>query len=172
MDASQEMIALGSCQLLGSFVGSMPVTASFGRSAVNGASGVRTPFGGIVTGVIILLACAFLTPHFAYIPTSALSAVIISAMIFTIDIDILLPIWRSKSELKTLILRSTTPFQHFLFSEVDLIPYSLTFFLGLFVSVEVGMIAGTLTHLAMLVFSASRPKVTVTQGKVSLKFRP
>ena len=98
MDASQEMIALGSCQLLGSFVGSMPVTASFGRSAVNGASGVRTPFGGIVTGVIILLACAFLTPHFAYIPTSALSAVIISAMIFTIDIDILLPIWRSKSE--------------------------------------------------------------------------
>ena len=41
---------------------------------------------------------AFLTPHFAYIPTCALAAVIISAMIFTIDIDILLPMWKSKSE--------------------------------------------------------------------------
>ena len=98
MDASQEMIALGSCQLLGAFVGSMPVTASFGRSAVNGASGVRTPFGGMVTGCVILLACAFLTPHFAYIPTAALAAVIISAMIFTIDIEILLPMWRAKSK--------------------------------------------------------------------------
>ena len=48
--ASQEMVALGCCQTLGSFVGSMPVTASFGRSAVNAASGARTTFGGIVTG--------------------------------------------------------------------------------------------------------------------------
>jgi hypothetical protein len=87
--ACQEMFALGSANFLGSFVGSMPVVASLGRSAVNGASGARTTFGGIVTGLIILMACAFLTPHFAYIPTCALAAVIISAMIFTIDIDIL-----------------------------------------------------------------------------------
>jgi MFS superfamily sulfate permease-like transporter len=83
------MFALGSANFLGSFVGSMPVVASLGRSAVNGASGARTTFGGIVTGLIILMACAFLTPHFAYIPTCALAAVIISAMIFTVDIDIL-----------------------------------------------------------------------------------
>ena len=79
-------------------MGSMPVVASLGRSAVNAASGARTTFGGCVTGLIILAACAFLTPHFAYIPTCALAAVIISAMIFTIDIDILLPMWKSKSE--------------------------------------------------------------------------
>ena len=97
LDPSQEMIALGMCQFVGSFVGSMPVTASFGRSAINSASGVRTPFGGCVTGLIIIAACAFLTPHFAYIPTSALSAVIISAMIFTIEVEILLPLWKSKS---------------------------------------------------------------------------
>jgi MFS superfamily sulfate permease-like transporter len=58
----------------------MPVVASLGRSAVN---------CGIVTGLIILMACAFLTPHFVYIPTCALAAVIISDMIFTVDIDIL-----------------------------------------------------------------------------------
>ncbi len=96
--ASQELLALGTSQLVGSFVGSICVTASFGRSAVNSDSGVRSPFGGIVTGGIILLACAYLTPHFAYIPTSALAAVIITAMIFTIDIEILLPLWKAKSK--------------------------------------------------------------------------
>ena len=98
MDASQEIVALGVCQFVGSFIGSMPVTASFGRSAIQCASGVRTTFAGCVTALIILCACAFLTPHFAYIPTSALSAVIICAMIFTIEVEILLPIWRSKSK--------------------------------------------------------------------------
>ncbi len=96
--ACQEMFALGVCNLLGSFVGSMAVVASLGRCAVNAASGARTPFGGIVTGSIVLMACAFLTQHFAYIPTAALSAVIISAMIFTVDWDIWVPMWKSQSE--------------------------------------------------------------------------
>ena len=52
VDISQEVLALGSSQLLGSFVGSMAVTTSIGRSAVNAASGVCTPFGGIVTGIV------------------------------------------------------------------------------------------------------------------------
>ena len=40
MEASQEMVALGLCQVLGSCTGSLPITASFGRSAVNSSSGV------------------------------------------------------------------------------------------------------------------------------------
>lgn len=50
LDATQEMIALGVCNIFGSFVRSMPVTGSFTRTAVNHASGVRTPLGGIFTG--------------------------------------------------------------------------------------------------------------------------
>ncbi|XP_059079946.1 sodium-independent sulfate anion transporter-like isoform X2 [Tigriopus californicus] len=146
VDASQEMVALGVSQFLGSFVGSLPVTSAFSRSAVNSSSGVRTTFGGILTGIIVLMTCSFLTPHFGYIPKSALSAVIISAVIFIVDIEILLPIWRSK--------------------KIDLVPFCLTFFLGLFVRVEVGMIVGTLVHLSMLIFTASRPKVTVKEGQI------
>lgn len=51
MDATQEMIALGLGNMIGSFVRSMPVTGSFTRTAVNNASGVRTPAGGIFTGM-------------------------------------------------------------------------------------------------------------------------
>ena len=48
VDASQEMVALGAANLFGSFFQSMPVSASFGRTAVNAASGIRTTMGGLV----------------------------------------------------------------------------------------------------------------------------
>ncbi len=41
MNANQELVALGVGNLLGSLVNAMPVTASFGRTAINKASGVR-----------------------------------------------------------------------------------------------------------------------------------
>jgi len=50
IDATQELLTLGICNLLGSFASSFPVTGSFSRSAVNHASGVMTPFGGFYTG--------------------------------------------------------------------------------------------------------------------------
>merc|ERR1711860_336058 len=68
IDASQEMIALGICNVMGSFVSSMPTTGSFSRTAVNSASGVRTTLGGIFTGSLVILALAVLMPYCAYIP--------------------------------------------------------------------------------------------------------
>ena len=44
------MIALGMGNILGSFFGSMPITASFGRSSVQSASGVKTPLSNIYAG--------------------------------------------------------------------------------------------------------------------------
>jgi sodium-independent sulfate anion transporter 11 len=55
IDASQEMIAIGTSNILGSFASSYPITGSFSRTAVNAASGVRTPFNGIYTGKIQIL---------------------------------------------------------------------------------------------------------------------
>uniref|UniRef100_A0A1A9VJ16 STAS domain-containing protein n=1 Tax=Glossina austeni TaxID=7395 RepID=A0A1A9VJ16_GLOAU len=49
VNASQEMVALGMCNILASFVSSMPVTGSFTRTAVNNASGVKTPLGGLIS---------------------------------------------------------------------------------------------------------------------------
>merc|ERR1719300_2298597 len=127
MAASQEMIALGFCQFLGSFFGSAAITASFGRSAVNARSGVKTPFGGVITGVIILLTCAFLSPYLAFIPSSALSAVIIFAILFSLEYSMPVKLWRG--------------------GKIDLIPYLITFFVGLLVKVEIGLISGTLVHM-------------------------
>jgi sodium-independent sulfate anion transporter 11 len=50
MDASQEFLALGFCNFFGAFVRSFPSAGSFSRTAVNNASGVKTPLGGLLTG--------------------------------------------------------------------------------------------------------------------------
>jgi len=51
IDATQEMIAIGMCNILSSFVSSMPVSGALSRGAVNHASGVETTFGGVYTGM-------------------------------------------------------------------------------------------------------------------------
>lgn len=97
VDASQEMVALGLCNILGSFVSSMPVTGSFTRTAINNSSGVKTTLGGAITGALVLMTLAFLTTAFYYIPKATLAAIIISAMIFMVEYERILEIWRSKS---------------------------------------------------------------------------
>ena len=98
IDANQEMIALGLCNIVGSFVSSMPTTGSFTRTAVNNSSGVRTPLGGIVTGSLVLLALGLLTETFFFIPKAVLAAVIIAAMIFMVDVEAAMTLWRTKRE--------------------------------------------------------------------------
>ena len=47
IDTFQEIFALGLGNVFGSFFNSIPMTASFSRSAVNSSSGSRTPIAGI-----------------------------------------------------------------------------------------------------------------------------
>lgn len=54
-DATQEIIALGIGNIAGSFVGAMPISASFGRSAVQSSSGVRTPMVNVFSSECTLL---------------------------------------------------------------------------------------------------------------------
>lgn len=108
IDASQELIALGMSSMMGSFVSGMPVTGSFTRTALNDASGVRTPFGGIFTSVLVLLALGLLTGTFYYIPKPVLAGVILVAVLSMIEYSTIPYLWKTKSEWKkpTLVTRS------------------------------------------------------------------
>ncbi|KAL8982625.1 MAG: hypothetical protein Q9205_002914 [Flavoplaca limonia] len=80
IDASQELVAIGVTNLLGPFLGAYPATGSFSRTAIKSKAGVRTPFAGVITAVVVLLAIYALPAVFFYIPNAALSAVIIHAV--------------------------------------------------------------------------------------------
>lgn len=97
VDATQELLAIGTSNVLNSFVQGFPGTGSFSRGAINNASGVRTPLGGLYTGIIVI-ASLFLTPLFYYIPKAALASIIIAAVVFTVEVRVVKPMWRSKSK--------------------------------------------------------------------------
>ena len=74
------MVAIGVTNLLGPFLGAYPATGSFSRTAIKSKAGVRTPFAGVITAIVVLLAIYALPTVFFYIPSASLSAVIIHAV--------------------------------------------------------------------------------------------
>ncbi|KAK2596644.1 hypothetical protein QQS21_006265 [Conoideocrella luteorostrata] len=80
IDPSQELVAIGVTNLLGPFLGAYPATGSFSRTAIKSKAGVRTPFAGVITAIVVLLALYALPAVFYYIPNAALAAVIIHAV--------------------------------------------------------------------------------------------
>ncbi|RWA14727.1 hypothetical protein EKO27_g363 [Xylaria grammica] len=80
INPSQEMVAIGVTNVIGPFLGGYPATGSFSRTAIKSKAGVKTPFAGVITGVVVLLAIYALTAVFFYIPNAGLAAVIIHAV--------------------------------------------------------------------------------------------
>jgi len=141
LDPTQEMVALGVCNLVSSFFGSMPIAGSFSRSAVNHSSGVRTQAGGILTGIIVLLSIQFLTPVFIYIPQTTLSAIIVAAVIPMAKFGDIITIFKSNC--------------------IDLIPYLVTLITCLTLGLEVGVVIGIAVSLVMLLYQMARPRISI-----------
>jgi sodium-independent sulfate anion transporter 11 len=78
---SQEMIAQGAANILSPFVGGYVCTGSFGASAVLSKAAVRTPFSGVFSAMVLVLALYALTSVFYYIPNAALAGLIIHSTI-------------------------------------------------------------------------------------------
>ncbi|KAI0843967.1 sulfate permease [Daldinia vernicosa] len=95
IDPSQELVAIGVSNLLGPFLGAYPATGSFSRTAIKAKCGVRTPFAGVITAVVVLLALYALTAVFWYIPQASLAAVIIHAVLDVVSPpDVVYQFWR------------------------------------------------------------------------------
>ncbi|XP_018407693.1 PREDICTED: sodium-independent sulfate anion transporter-like [Cyphomyrmex costatus] len=145
LDANQEMLALGLCNICGSFVKSMPITGSFTRTAINNSSGVKTPLGGVITGslVITILACNQLISTFTFIPKATLAAVIMIAMFYMFETHIFILLWRTK--------------------KIDLVPLIVTLLCCLTIGLEYGMIAGIAVNLILLLYFAARPGLLIEE---------
>ncbi|EGD83704.1 hypothetical protein PTSG_11459 [Salpingoeca rosetta] len=141
IDQSQELVAIGAANIVSSFVRSYPATGSFSRTAVNSASGVETPMGGIVTGAIVILALQFLTSLFEYIPQAALASIIISSVVTMIDFKVVLSIFRV--------------------SKPDLLPYAISFFGTLFLGIEDGVGIAVGVNVLYLLYISARPGNTL-----------
>lgn len=83
----RELVAVGTANLAAGLMRGMPVAGGFSRGAVNFNSGARTQLSGVVAAGLVVLALLFLTPLLAHLPTVALAAIIVVAVVGLIDFD-------------------------------------------------------------------------------------
>lgn len=133
IDPSQEMVAIGVTNLLGPFLGGYPATGSFSRTASKSKAGVRTPFAGVITAVVVLLAIYALPAVFFYIPNSSLAAVIIHAV-------------------GDLITPPNTVYQFWRVSPLEVIIFFAGVLVTIFSSIENGIYTTICVSVAVLLF--------------------
>jgi len=85
IDANQELIAFGACNIVTGLAQGYPVTGADSRTAVNNAMGGKTQLVGIAAAAAMLLVLFFLTKPLAFVPIAALAAVIIVSAVGLFD---------------------------------------------------------------------------------------
>jgi sodium-independent sulfate anion transporter 11 len=148
INPSQEMVAIGVTNLLGPFLGGYPATGSFSRTAIKSKAGVRTPFAGVITAVVVLLAIYALPAVFYYIPSATLSAVIIHAV-------------------GDLITPPNTLYQFWRVSPIEVLIFFVGVFVTIFSSIENGIYSTICISAAVLLFRILLGKGTFL-GKVKV----
>lgn len=139
INPSQEMVAIGVTNMLGPFLGGYAATGSFSRTAIKSKAGVRTPFAGVITAVVVLLAIYALPAVFYYIPNASLAAVIIHAV-------------------GDLITPPNTVYQFWLVSPLEVFIFFVGVIVTVFSTIEIGIYCTVSLSAAMLLFRILRAR--------------
>ncbi|MGW0039279.1 SulP family inorganic anion transporter [Gordonia sp. NPDC003376] len=86
VDGSQEMGAVGVANVAGGVLGGFPISASSSRTPVAEQAGARTQLAPLVGAVLIVVFILVAPGVTAYLPSSALAAVVISAAMALVDV--------------------------------------------------------------------------------------
>lgn len=145
INPNQELIALGTSNIIGSLFQSYPTTGGFSRTAVNDQAGASSGLASIISAMVVGLTLLFLTPLFYFLPNTILASIIMVAVFKLIDFESPIKLWRSsKSEFYILLF---------------------TFIITLFIGIKEGIILGVLASLLVLVYRSTQPHVAVL-GKI------
>ncbi|WP_378184959.1 SulP family inorganic anion transporter [Aquimarina sp. W85] len=141
VDANQELIALGTANIIGSFFQSYPTTGGFSRTAVNDQAGAKTGIAPLISALIVALTLLFLTPLFFYLPNTVLAAIIMVAVFGLIDLKYPIKLYKNAKDEFFLLLG--------------------TFAITLFVGIKEGILLGVLFSLLLLVYRTSHPHIAI-----------
>ena len=145
VNPNQELIALGSSNVIGSLFQSYPTTGGLSRTAVNDQAGANSGLALIISSMIVGMTLLFLTPLFYFLPYTILASIIMVAVFKLIDVKTPKKLWKSsKSEFYILLF---------------------TFSITLFVGITEGILLGVLSSLLLLVYRSTEPNISVL-GKI------
>jgi len=94
LDVRQELLGLGSANLLAAFGGGYPVAGGLSQSAVNEKAGAQTPLALLFASVTLGLCLVFLTGLVQNLPKAVLAAIVLVAVKGLIDFGEMARLWR------------------------------------------------------------------------------
>ncbi|THG97802.1 hypothetical protein EW026_g4262 [Hermanssonia centrifuga] len=139
INPNQELIAIGVTNTIGTLFGAYPATGSFSRSALQSKSGVRTPASGLFSAVVVVVALYGLTPAFFWIPSAALSAVIIHAV-------------------ADLVASPAQVFSYWRISPIEFVIWLAAVMVTIFATIEDGIYMSVAASLVVLLVRLARPR--------------
>ena len=141
VDPDQELMALGTTNLIAACAGAMPVAGGFARSMVNFEAGARTQLAAVVTALWVALAAALFTGLLASLPKAVLAAIIVVAVWQLVDFRHLRHTWR--------------------YDRGDGAAQAATIAGVLLAGIETGLVIGTGLSLLLFLYRTSRPHIAV-----------
>lgn len=106
VDSNQELVGIGSANLLAGIFGGFPVSASGSRTAVAEQSGAKTQFTGVVVALLVMAMLLFLPGLVRHMPQPVLAAVVIAASISLFEFAALRHLWQIRKSEFTLAVVS------------------------------------------------------------------
>jgi SulP family sulfate permease len=141
INPNQELIALGTANILGSLFQSYPTTGGFSRTAVNHQSGAKTGIASLISATLVALTLMFFTDWFYHLPKAVLGAIILTAVINLIDLKYPYKLWKTHREEFFVLL--------------------FTFAVTLVIGIKEGILLGTLVALSLMIYRSSQPHIAV-----------
>ncbi|WP_010135140.1 SulP family inorganic anion transporter [Ochrovirga pacifica] len=141
VDPSQELIALGMANIMGSLFQAYPTTGGFSRTAVNNQSGAKTLLASWISALVVGVILLFFTSLFYDLPKAVLGAMILVAVVNLFDVSYPIKLWRQHKDEFFLLLA--------------------TFLITLFFGITQGILVGVIASLLLLIYRTSQPHIAV-----------
>ena len=140
VDSNQELFGQGLSNITSSISGSIPVSCSFSRSAVNESSGAYSGLSSIVTMIVVGATLLFATPLLHNLPEATLGVIVIFAVIPLIKVKELNKLYRENIGLGSIAWLT-------FFSTLIFPMLSIELFEGVKTHIWTGIIFGFILHI-------------------------
>lgn len=149
---NQQSFGLGVSNLFTSFIGAMPSSGSFSRTFLNYASGAKTRFASIFSGIFLAVVILFLKAFVLSIPLCALSALMVLTAYTMVNFRHLILCFRCSFQDGTVVF--------------------VTFCASLFFSLDVAFYIGVILSIVMYLKQAGQMRLTEYTFNQLGKLRP
>lgn len=146
IDANQELLAMGSSNIFGSFFSCAPMCASLSRSYIQYTVGCKTLMTSVVCAVLILLVLLWIGPLFEFLPRCVLASIVVVS-------------------LKGLFMQVFDLVKFSKLSKVDACVWLVTFVITVVINIDIGLCAGLVASIGSLFFRSQTAYVCL-MGRV------